>query len=129
MMMNEIYIPISLGELIDKISILEIKVNKLDTIKLNNCQKELSALTIILKELTVEIDHELINALSKLNKELWDIEDSIREQERRKTFGKEFIDLARSIYKKNDIRAAIKKEINEKYSSNFIEEKSYQRYS
>ena len=127
--MKNISIPISIGELIDKITILEIKQNNLKGRQLNNIKKELIELKIVLDNSQILIDTELIKKLKKVNSELWSIEDKIRLKEKDKQFNDEFIELARSVYIKNDDRASIKKEINLKYSSNIIEEKSYIKYS
>tara|TARA_Y100001968_G_C19447402_1_gene766191 strand:+ start:1895 stop:2293 length:399 start_codon:yes stop_codon:yes gene_type:complete len=117
--------PISLGELIDKITILEIKKEYLKGNKLINIDRELKSLNLIIKDNKLKIDKNLISLLKDINKTLWDIENRIREKEKEKDFGKPFIELARSVYKSNDIRASIKQEINYKYNSNIIEEKSY----
>ena len=122
---SNIRVPISLGELIDKITILEIKKKNMTGIKLKNVVKELELLKQILQEKNLEIDIELINNLKEINKRLWDIEDNIRIKESKQEFDKEFIQLARSVYRENDMRATIKKEINQKYNSDLVEEKSY----
>jgi len=127
--MKNISIPISIGELIDKITILEIKNNKIQGTKLNNIKKELSQLKIALENSQIRIDIELLKKLKKVNSELWSIEDKIRLKEKEQDFNDEFIELARSVYIKNDERASIKKQINLKYSSYIIEEKSYSEYS
>ena len=123
-----IYIPISLGELIDKITILRIKKKYIQENKLANIKKELSSLEEILKEKNLDINSNLINQLEEVNFSLWKIEDQIRFKESRKEFDSEFIHLARSVYIENDRRAAIKYEINSTYNSDLIEEKSYQKY-
>ena len=123
-----IYIPISLGELIDKITILHIKKKYIQENKLANIKKELSSLEEILKEKNLDISSNLINQLEEVNFSLWKIEDKIRFKESRKEFDSEFINLARSVYIENDRRAAIKYEINSNYNSDIIEEKSYQKY-
>ena len=124
----EIFAPISLGELIDKITILQIKAQNMEGIALNNVRNELLALENILNQLQLDVDFNLIVRLKEVNKKLWNIEDAIRDQERKKIFGDSFIQLARSVYQQNDIRASIKKEINTRYGSPFTEEKSYQEY-
>tara|TARA_Y100001968_G_C19302588_1_gene689903 strand:- start:150 stop:551 length:402 start_codon:yes stop_codon:yes gene_type:complete len=121
-------VPTSIGELVDKITILEIKKEHMNGLKLTNVEKELKLLNKILNQITEVIDSDLFSKLKEVNMRLWDIEDLIRLKEGRKEFDKEFIELARSVYKKNDIRAFIKKEINIKYNSNLIEEKSYKSY-
>ena len=120
--------PISVGELIDKITILEIKARNLSGGALLNVMKELGVLESVRKGLQCEVDHGLVDQLRWINQELWDIEDAIRDHERRGQFGEEFINLARSVYKKNDHRAALKKKINVAYGSDFVEEKSYRKY-
>jgi hypothetical protein len=121
------YIEVSTGEVADKISILVIKNEKItDEAKLANVQKELSAL-IELFPAEILID-KLYNELCHVNIQLWHIEDAIREKERLREFDEEFIKLARDVYFTNDRRAAIKKEINLKYGSDFVEEKSYKVY-
>ena len=126
--LSTILAPISIGELIDKITILEIKQIHMTGIKLKNINKEVKLLKNILQDKNLEINIDLIKNLKKINKNLWDIEDNIRIKESNQEFDKEFIQLARSVYKENDKRAAIKKEINQKYNSELIEEKSYENY-
>ena len=125
---QDILAPISLGELIDKITILQIKTQHLQGTALANVNRELEALESSLNKLHINIDPTLIQRLKEINQDLWQIEDDIREQERKKNFGKTFIYLARSVYQKNDHRAATKKEINTSYGSALVEEKSYQQY-
>ena len=120
-------IPVSLGELYDKISILIIKKERIkDPIKLENIQKELDLLQDIAEK--YDIDGKFHTSLLDVNTKLWDVEDKLRIKEKnQETFG-DFVDLARMVYKWNDLRAEIKKEINEKYSSTIVEEKSYEKY-
>ena len=125
---QDILAPISLGELIDKITILQIKTQHLQGTALENVKKELNALESTHNNLQLNIDPTLIQRLKEVNQDLWQIEDDIRDQERQKSFGETFIHLARAVYKRNDLRAAIKKEINTTYGSAFAEEKSYQQY-
>ena len=125
---SSILAPISIGELIDKITILEIKQIYMTGIKLKNIKKEMKLLNNILQEKKLEINNDLINNLKKVNKNLWEIEDNIRIKESNKEFDKEFIQLARSVYIENDKRASIKREINQKYNSDLVEEKSYKKY-
>jgi histidinol-phosphate/aromatic aminotransferase/cobyric acid decarboxylase-like protein len=125
---QDILAPISLGELIDKITILQIKTNHLQGKALENVKNELEALETTLKDLQLNIDPTLIHRLKEVNQDLWQIEDAIRDQERQKSFGETFIRLARSVYQQNDRRAAIKKEINTIYGSALAEEKAYQDY-
>jgi len=127
-MTQDILAPISLGELIDKITILQIKTQHLQGAALENVKKELEALKTTLNNLHINIDTTLIQRLKEVNQDLWKIEDGIRDQERQKSFGETFIRLARSVYQQNDQRATIKKEINTTYGSAFVEEKSYQKY-
>ena len=126
--LSSILAPVSLGELIDKITILEIKQIHMTGIKLKNIDKELKLLKNILQDKKLEIDIDLINNLKTINKNIWIIEDNIRIKESDQEFDKEFIELARSVYKENDKRASIKKEINQKYNSDLVEEKSYNNY-
>ena len=126
--LSDILAPVSLGELIDKITILEIKKIHMAGIKLRHVDKELTLLKYILQDKNLEIDIELINHLKDVNNNLWKIENQIRIKESQQKFDKEFIQLARSVYKENDRRASIKKEINQKYNSELVEEKSYNDY-
>ncbi len=119
-------IPVSLGELIDKITILEIKKEHIkENKKLKNINKELEYLNKILLDSNLNIDSHLTNELKTVNNILWKIEDEIRIKENKKEFDYEFIKLARAVYKENDKRASIKKEINYTYHSELIEEKYY----
>tara|TARA_B100000579_G_C22777100_1_gene827207 strand:- start:1016 stop:1414 length:399 start_codon:yes stop_codon:yes gene_type:complete len=122
---NNLYVPISIGELIDKVTILELKEIYLTGDSLNNVKLELSLLREILNSQQIEIDDELLYRLKEVNKNLWNIEDSIRIKEKNAEFDDEFINLARSVYKENDQRALIKRSINLQYNSNLLEEKSY----
>lgn len=122
-------IEVSIGEIVDKLSILNIKKdNIVDELKLENISKEYLYLhEIVFTKLNISYDDEYL-ILLEVNKLLWDVEDKLRDKERSKEFDSEFIELARSVYFINDKRSRIKKEINEKYSSGFIEEKSYKPY-
>jgi hypothetical protein len=122
-------IEVSIGEIVDKLSILNIKKdNILDEVKLENINKEYLYLhEIVFAKLNISYDDDYL-ALLEVNKLLWVVEDKLRDKERSKEFDSEFIELARSVYFINDKRSRIKKEINEKYSSGFIEEKSYKPY-
>lgn len=126
-----IKIPVSTGELIDKITILEIKKIKVnDKLKLNDIKKEHKYLkSILLKKIKLDpyINRE-IAALKKINLKLWDIEDGKRKAERNKKFGKSFILLARNVYIYNDKRAMIKLNINRITNSAIVEVKSYDKY-
>ena len=126
--MTSVSIPVSIGELYDKVSILEIKKQKLEGKSLLNVEKELDLLFGILQNLDIRIDNEFFDQLRLVNSTLWDIEDQIREREHNSDFGNEFIELARSVYKQNDLRASIKRTINQITSSNIVEEKSYKVY-
>jgi len=119
-------IPISLGELVDKITILKIKINNItDPQKLENINKEYNEL-ILLLDLS-ESDENFIELLN-INQKLWEIEDKIRIKEKMKEFDSEFIELARAVYYTNDKRCEIKRKINIEHSSYLVEEKSYQDY-
>ena len=120
-------IEVSIGEVVYKWTILSIKaLNITDKDKLVNVFKERNYLNTVIEP---EILHDsLVDELLDVNKMLWKVEDLLRDFERANSFGEEFIDLARSVYKLNDKRAHIKKEINIKYGSEFVEEKSYQSY-
>ncbi len=128
---EDIKMPVSSGELIDKISILKIKKSKISNkSKLKNINNELSLLNGIYKNFFKKNKKLLIyeKKLIKINKKLWIIEDKIRLLESKKDFNKEFINLARSVYINNDERSKIKKKINQLTGSNLIEEKSYKSY-
>lgn len=123
-------VEISDGELLDKISILQIKLERIsDESKLNNIRTEYTALTEIggklLEDEQVSI---LYSKVKEVNETLWDLEDDIRMKEKAKIFDEEFIRLAREIYRTNDRRAEVKKEINLLTGSLFVEEKSYEQY-
>mgnify|MGYP000409521771 FL=1 len=123
-----INVPISVGELIDKITILEIKKDKLKNLKLKNILKELSFLRAVLEKNSIFIPDEIYFQLKSINLKLWDIEDKIRIKEKNKEFDNEFIELARSVYLNNDRRSETKKELNIMFNSEIIEEKSYEKY-
>ena len=129
--MSEILVPVSFGELLDKIAILQIKSERMsDPAKLANVRKELDALSATwLEHPAAQIPViELRAALKAVNERLWVIEDDIRICEKRQDFGPEFIRLARAVYFENDERARIKKDLNLALGSAYIEEKSYQDY-
>jgi hypothetical protein len=121
-----VYAPISVGELVDKITILELKLEFLtDSKKLQNVNNELTHLNTLLSNLNIS---EIINYrenLKLVNKELWHIEDFKRNCEKNQTFDTKFINAARQLYIKNEIRANIKKSINEALGSFIVEEKNY----
>tara|TARA_Y100001938_G_scaffold151060_1_gene245573 strand:- start:2310 stop:2723 length:414 start_codon:yes stop_codon:yes gene_type:complete len=125
-------VDISNGELLDKISILELKLLKIDNKeKLNNIQNEFDTINPLVVDLFETYGSDLqikYLELSKINGQLWDIEDDIRECERNKDFSKKFVELARSVYITNDERSRVKKEINMLTNSNLVEEKSYEDY-
>lgn len=121
-------IEVSIGEIVDKLSILQIKTGIIkDEKKLSNVKKEYDYLyDIVFKEMKIE-QSDFFDMVS-INQKLWKIEDDIRDKERDKTFDDEFVELARSVYFTNDERADVKKKINLKYGSLFVEEKSYSDY-
>ena len=129
--MGNVSVPISSGELIDKITILEIKSQKItDAAKVKNVRHELDELQRVwasLEESSVEIN-DLRQELKKVNETLWDIEDDIRKKDLRGEFDSEFIELARSVYIQNDTRAEHKRAINLRLGSELMEEKSYVNY-
>ena len=122
--------PISLGELVDKISILMIKKKNIsDSIKLQHVNKELEFLQKTLKKyISKDEINDFLLKLVNINSKLWDIEDDIRECERKKLFDQTFIDLARSVYFTNDERAKVKNNINKAFGSELVEVKSYEEY-
>jgi hypothetical protein len=130
--MNDIQVPISPGELLDKITILQIKSERIeDAAKLANVNRELELLTRVWEQ-SVESDDEIVALtakLKKINEALWEIEDDIRDEERNKRFGERFIELARAVYVTNDERADAKKQVNLHLNSSIVEEKSYQDYN
>lgn len=122
-------IEVSNGEIVDKITILQIKRNNItDNTKLHNITKELDYLLDILKLLDIKEDTIEFKELYKVNNLLWDVEDFLRKKESIKEFNQEFIELARQVYYLNDKRAEIKRNINTMTKSNFVEEKSYEKY-
>ena len=121
-------IEVSNGEIIDKLTIIHIKLERIrDEAKLKNLKKEFDELSKVTSSILSTSD-PLYKALYDVNAELWDIEDHIRDLERKKDFGKEFIETARLVYFRNDRRAELKREINIRTSSDLIEEKSYGKY-
>lgn len=129
--MNTIAVPVSFGELIDKITILEIKAERIgDAAKVANVRTELDMLNATWGEHAAS-STDIADARARLravNEALWDIEDRIRVKEKAKAFDAEFIELARSVYVRNDERAAVKREINAALGSTLVEEKSYEDY-
>ena len=129
--MSEILVPVSFGELLDKIAILQIKSERMsDPGKLANVRNELSALdtTWAAHPASKQDIADLRADLKSVNERLWVIEDDIRLQEKAQAFDDEFVRLARAVYFENDIRARIKKDINLALGSSYVEEKSYQDY-
>ena len=126
--MHDIHIPVSIGELIDKITILEIKLEQLQGEALGHVERELGLLRDVLATTGLTIDPELWRDLAAINRALWRIEDDIRELERLGSFGDAFIGLARSVYRSNDRRAQLKRLINEQHGSLIVEVKGYAPY-
>jgi len=124
-----IQVPVSVGELVDKVTILNIK-NKMitDPAKLTNIRRELEALLAICKQNGIDPSDSETQELERINLALWTIEDDIRDKEKAKMFDDEFIKLARAVYVTNDQRFKAKALLNEKYGSAFREEKSYKEY-
>lgn len=129
--MQRLYIPVSVGELYDKFTILSIKHEKIaDPAKKAMVEKEMRYLQDVMMDIETFPPSEtrLVEKLRTINAELWDIEDKIRGKERARQFDREFIELARGVYKKNDERSAIKNEINTVFNSESIDIKIYQKY-
>jgi len=126
-----VYIPVSVGELIDKITILQIKLSHARTPEqAQHVATELAELNQVLIRLNLPVDITKETAqLHAVNQELWDIEDAKRQHEKRQTFDSAFVELARAVYIKNDQRAAIKRQINQITLSDIVEEKMYDGYS
>ena len=127
-----ITVPVSVGEVIDKVTILEIKSERIsDEAKLKNVATELEALLPLVSGGVFDSDEmvELTDGLRRVNAELWDIEDDIRAEEASGRFGDRFIELARAVYITNDRRAELKKMINLATGSDLVEEKSYEDYT
>lgn len=126
-----ILVPVSWGELLDKITILDIKGRRIeDAAKRANVLRERAALDAVVAAAGPQPEGvaALIGQLTAVNEALWDIEDEIRDCERHKDFGPRFVELARSVYHSNDRRAALKRELNDLLGSELVEEKSYQPY-
>jgi len=130
-MKTEIRVPVSTGELLDKLSILRIKEEKIsDPAKLKNVRREREILQSERDRLKLDdMAGEKERILEDINREIWRIEDEIRDCERRKDFGPAFVTLARSVYRTNDRRAQVKREINQLSGSRLVEEKSYTEYA
>jgi len=121
-------IEVSNGEIVDKLTIIEIKLKHIkDDKKLKNLKKEYDVLDEAVRHI-ISKDHEFYQALLDVNQQLWDIEDTIRDLERAKDFGPKFIETARAVYFTNDKRSEVKRQINELTGSDLMEEKSYQKY-
>ena len=121
-------IEVSNGEIIDRLTIIQIKLERIsDKAKLLNLRKEYDELISVSSSILSTSD-PLYISLYEVNCELWDIEDHIRDLERKKEFGEDFVSTARAVYFKNDKRSELKKEINIQTSSGLIEEKSYEKY-
>ena len=121
-------IEVSNGEIIDKLTIIEIKLERIkDEAKLVNLRKEFDVLSEAAKSILSKED-KLYKELYDINCQLWDIEDRIRDLERNKDFGEAFIDTARAVYFTNDKRSEVKKQINLNTGSDLVEEKSYEKY-
>ena len=129
--MDNVMAPVSPGELLDKITILEIKAERIEDAQKNaNVRVELNLLNAIWASDVPDVDvAEERAALKAVNEKLWVIEDDIRDEERAKRFGERFVELARSVYFTNDERARLKKVINIKMGSQIVEEKSYSDYA
>jgi hypothetical protein len=130
-MMENILVPVSPGEVLDKITILEIKSERMqDEAKLVNVRLELELLKETWNKAVVEdkLVRQLHDQLKEINGALWDIEDAIRDEERKQRFEERFIELARNVYFTNDRRSKVKKELNLYLGSKIVEEKSYQDY-
>ena len=128
--MSEVLVPVSVGELVDKITILRIKSRKIaDPAKLANIKAELTSLEGVCAKVGIDLANPLVAELERINLALWQIEDDIRDKERAKTFDQGFIALARAVYQTNDERFAVKSRLNAQTGSKYREEKSYQPYS
>jgi hypothetical protein len=128
-MASEILVPVSVGELLDKITILQIKNERIESAeKLVNINRELQALLETCDKQAINTAHPLVSELKSVNEALWVIEDDIREKERAKEFDQRFIELARAVYVTNDKRFLLKSKINKEMGSHYSEEKSYKPY-
>jgi hypothetical protein len=124
-MSNGKKVPVSIGEYIDKITILAIKSRRItDKDKVRNVLRELNQLVLLDSEKIIDTD--LYRKLIRVNEDLWEVEDAIRVKEKNQQFDDEFIELARSVYRLNDRRADLKRQINLQYESELMEEKSYE---
>jgi hypothetical protein len=127
--MRDILVPVSVGELIDKITILRIKQRRIgDEAKRRNVETELRALTSVCEQHRIDLGAADVRELERINEALWEIEDDIRDKERAKAFDARFVELARAVYVTNDERFRVKALLNSAYGSALREEKSYQEY-
>lgn len=128
--MTKPLVPVSVGELYDKLSILEIKSERIhDSSKLTHINHERQALLEVARDISEPAEFKAVYAeLKRVNEALWDIEDEIRLLERAQSFDREFIELARSVYVTNDRRARLKHRLNDLFGSELVEEKSYEDY-
>jgi hypothetical protein len=125
LMRTTCFAPVSIGELVDKITILTIKTRHIQGSGLNHIHRELASLEHVYTRSGLAIEAHLVEQLQQVNQDLWEVEDALRKQEQRQDFGHEFVSLARSVYQLNDHRAAIKYQINMQHNSELVEEKSY----
>lgn len=122
-------VPVSIGELVDKMVILQIKKERIkDPIKVKNVTHELVELETIYNQSKVNVAPQYLKRLKEINESLWDIEDKIRDKEREQEFDNRFIELARAVYITNDQRFEVKNTINKEFGSDLVEEKSYKPY-
>lgn len=126
---EHVLVPVSIGELLDKITILQIKSERITAeAKLANIRKELDALLATCADNRIDVGHALVKELKSINEQLWVIEDDIRDKERARSFDDAFVQLARAVYVTNDKRFEVKSRINAAMGSSLAEEKSYQPY-
>ena len=127
--LGDVLIPVSVGELLDKVTILQIKSERIsDESKLVNVRRELGALLETCERYGLPVENPKVAELRAVNESLWVVEDLLRDKERAKSFDAEFVRLARDVYVTNDKRAALKRDLNIELGSGFIEEKSYKPY-
>ena len=122
-------VEISIGGLVDRVSILSIKLSKVkDPEKLKNIRLEYDMLVVAMRQVGIEVNDDIFRQLQEINLKLWDIENDLRSKEAKKQFDDEFIELARSVYINNDERAALKRKISIDFGSAIIEENEYSQY-
>ena len=127
--LGDVLVPVSVGELLDKVTILQIKSARIsDESKLVNVRRELGALLETCARYSLPVESPKVADLRAVNEALWVVEDLLRDKERDKSFDAEFVKLARDVYFTNDKRAALKRDLNIELGSGFIEEKSYKPY-